>query len=103
MGSYTGSGVGLSATGDGVIIFNSTDAQMAKVSFGAASATNTFDNAQGLDSTTLSLLSVAGVNGAFSASTLVGSPAAGPLPAAVWLLGSALTGIGTLRSRRRHT
>ena len=102
MGAYTGSGVGLSATGDGVIIFNSSNAQMAKVSFGAASATNTFDNAQGLDNTAISLLSVAGVNGAFSASPLVGSPGAVPLPAAVWLLGSALTGIGALRARRRQ-
>ena len=103
MGAYTGSGVGLSAGGDGVIIFNSANAQMAKVSFGAASATNTFDNAQGLDNTAISLLSVAGVNGAFSASTLVGSPGTVPLPAAVWLLGSVLTGIGALRSRRRQT
>ena len=103
MGAYTGSGVGLSAGGDGVIIFNSSNAQMAKVSFGTASATNTFDNAQGLDNTAISLLSVAGVNGAFSASTLVGSPGTVPLPAAVWLLGSVLTGIGALRSRRRQT
>ena len=102
MGAYNGNGLGFSQGGDGVIIFNSANAQMAKVSFGTASATKTFDNAQRLDNTAISLLSVAGVNGAFSASTLVGSPGAVPLPAAVWLLGSALMGIGTLRARRRQ-
>lgn len=103
MGAYTGNGLGLSAGGDGVIIFNSANTQMAKVSFATASATNTFDNAQRLDNTAISLLSVAGVNGAFSASPLVGSPGTVPLPAAVWLLGSALTGLGALRARRRKT
>jgi hypothetical protein len=100
-GYYSGGGVGLSQTADGVILFNAGGSQMAKVSFGAMS-TNTFDNALGLDNATLTTFSAVGVNGAFAGSDgRIGSPgavSAVPVPAAVWLLGSAL---GALALRRR--
>ena len=79
IGSYGGSGVGLSTAGDGVIIFNSSGVQQAKVSFGASSGSpyKTFDNAAGLDNTTISALSAVGTHGAFAAANdaaEIGSP-----------------------------
>ncbi len=79
IGSYGGSGVGLSTSGDGVIIFNSSGDQQAKVSFGASSSSpyKTFDNAAGLDNTTISALSAVGTHGAFTAANdafEIGSP-----------------------------
>ena len=79
IGSYGGSGVGLSTSADGVIIFNSSGVQQAKVSFGTSPTGTfpTFDNAAGLDNTTISALSVVGTHGAFVAandSKEIGSP-----------------------------
>jgi hypothetical protein len=104
-GSYSGSGVGLNTSGDGVTLFNSSGTQMAKVTFGAMSdLTKNFDNAAGLDNTTISAASAVGVNGAFSGvDNRVGSPgviaAPVPVPAAVLLLGSALGSLGFVRRR----
>lgn len=36
VGSYTGSAIGLSSSGDGVVIYNAADAEINRVSFGAA-------------------------------------------------------------------
>jgi hypothetical protein len=80
LGTYSGSGVGLSTAGDAVNLFNAAGAVQAVVTFGASPGSApfpTFDNAAGLDNTTISTLSVAGVNGAFnsaSGTAAIGSP-----------------------------
>ncbi|WP_231387362.1 ExeM/NucH family extracellular endonuclease, partial [Dolichospermum circinale] len=70
IGSYTGSGVGLSALGDAVNLFNANGTRITGVSFGGSTTYTTFDNAVGLGSTTLPLptvstISAVGVKGAF--------------------------------------
>lgn len=65
IGSYTGSGVGLSTSGDAVNLFTPTGTRVTGVQFGAATTGFTFDNTAGL--ATVTTLSVAGVNGAFLA------------------------------------
>jgi hypothetical protein len=65
IGSYTGSGVGLSTSGDAVNLFNPAGKLIAGVQFGAATTGFSFDNTAGLS--TVTSLSVAGVNGAFLA------------------------------------
>ncbi|HVO55938.1 MAG TPA: lamin tail domain-containing protein [Solirubrobacterales bacterium] len=80
IGSYSGSGVGLSSSGDQVNVFNSEGTKVTGVRFGAAGANTSFDNAAGIGSPTesppplISTLSVNGVNGAFVASGETGSP-----------------------------
>jgi len=98
-----GGSFGLSQTADMVNIFNGSTsgaALEASVAFGADSGnpTATFDNTAGLNDTTLTLKSVAGVNGAFlSASGLeVGSPGVVPLPGSALLMLSGLAGLGWL-------
>ncbi len=65
IGSYTGSGVGLSATADAVNLFDPAGVHVTGVQFGAATTGLTFDNTAGL--ATLTTLSAVGVNGAFLA------------------------------------
>lgn len=70
IGTYTGPGVGLGTGGDGVVLYDASNQQQARVSFGASSGVSpfaTFDNSAGLDGNAvmLSTLSVVGVNGAF--------------------------------------
>ena len=74
IGSYTGSGVGLSTTADAVNLFNPSGKLVTGVQFGASTTGFSFDNTAGL--TTLTSLSVAGTNGAFLApdGTETGSP-----------------------------
>ena len=103
--NYGGSGVGLGASGDAVNLFDANGTLMAHVDFGTATAGVSFDNAAGLNNTTLTQLSVAGFNGAFvSASGLeTGSPgvtAAVPEPQAWALLLGGLLGVG-LKLRRQ--
>ena len=79
IGTYSGSGVGLSSSGDQVNVFDATGKPVTGVSFGAATSGVSFDNAAGIGDTTvppptISTLSVAGVNGAFTASGETGSP-----------------------------
>lgn len=82
IGTYSGSGIGLSTGGDGLVLFNASGAQQAKVSFGsspAAAPFATFDNAAGLDNVTLANLTAVGVNGGRQApgsATEIGSPGA---------------------------
>lgn len=109
IGNYSGSGIGLSTSGDGVNIFNAANALQASVGFGAADSTSpfqTFDNAAGLTGT-ISQLSAVGVNGAFLSATgnEIGSPgaiAAVPEPAnvAMMLAGLGLIGVA-VRKRQR--
>jgi hypothetical protein len=78
VGSYSGSGIGLSTGGDAVNLFNAAGVLQANVSFGASPTVApfaTFDNAAGVDNGAISTVSVAGVNGAFLVST--GTPAIG--------------------------
>lgn len=80
IGSYSGSGLGLSTGGDGVNLFDSTGTNKASVSFGASPASApfaTFNNAAGLNNATLTTLSAVGQNGAFVApgdAAEIGSP-----------------------------
>jgi hypothetical protein len=73
IGTYTGTGVGLSATSDAVNVFDSGGNLMAGVAFGASTTNVSFDNAAGITNTgstdgTISTLSVIGTNGAFKGS-----------------------------------
>jgi uncharacterized protein YjiK len=81
IGTYGGSGVGLSTGGDAVNLFDSVGNRVTGISFGPSTTYATFDNQAGLGSTTLPLpivaaLSAKNLNGAFQApnSLEVGSP-----------------------------
>ena len=84
MGTYSGSGIGLSTGGDEVNIYDASDALVTSVSFGAAdnvSPFQTFDNAAGA-SGAISQLSETGTNGAFVAANdpaEIGSPGSATL------------------------
>lgn len=67
VGTYSGAGVGLSTGGDAVNVYDATGALRANVIVGASPTVApfaTFDNAAGLDATTLTILSADGTNGA---------------------------------------
>ena len=77
VGSYTGSGIGLSSSGDAVNIYDANGNIKANVVFSVATTNYTFNNAAGLNNTSITLLSQIGVNGAFAAindSAQIGSP-----------------------------
>jgi hypothetical protein len=69
IGSYSGSGVGLSTGGDAINIYNSVGDLQAHVIFGNSPTGpySTFDNSAGLDGVTITQLSAVGINGAFAA------------------------------------
>ena len=75
VGTYTGSGVGLSTGGDGVNLFDAAGARVTGVSFAGAATGATFDNAAG-ETGAISTLSAVGTNGAFTSASggEVGSP-----------------------------
>jgi hypothetical protein len=78
IGTYSGSGVGLSSSGDAVNVYDASGTLISNVSFGASTAVPTlrsFDNAAAATGA-ISTLSTVGVNGAFLASTETGSPGA---------------------------
>lgn len=111
IGTYTGSGVGLSQSGDAVNIYNASNVLQANVVFGASDATSpyqTFDNAIGLNNTTITQLSVVGVNGAFAAANHaieIGSPgsiAAVPEPESYVLALAALGLFGVIARKRQQ-
>jgi hypothetical protein len=81
IGSYSGSGVGLSTDGDAVNLFDSFGRRVTGVSFGASTSGFTFDNTA--RAAAVSQLSAEGVNGAFKAGNEVGSPGRIGVPAAV--------------------
>ena len=105
IGNYGGSGVGLSASGDAVNIFDSTGTPVTGVTFGATTLGATLDNTAGA-SGAISQLSVVGVNGAFSDGTEIGSPggvAPIPEPATLALVGLGLTGLIAFRRSNRKS
>jgi uncharacterized protein YjiK len=80
VGTYQGSGIGLSTGADAVNLFTAGGTRHSGVSFGAADVASpfqTFDNTAAANDTAISLLSSTGVNGAFIAATSaveIGSP-----------------------------
>jgi uncharacterized protein YjiK len=80
IGSYTGSGIGLSTGGDAVNLFNASGVLHSRVSFGSSSGLApyaTFDNTIAVNDPVITTLSVPGVNGAFIAANSpdeIGSP-----------------------------
>lgn len=99
IGSYGGSGIGLSTSGDAVNIYNAGGTLIHGVSFGTFSPGLTFDNNMGA-SGAITTFSAVGVNGAFNSVTggEVGSPGLVPAPSAAALLGLG----GLLAARRRR-
>ncbi len=105
LANYGGSGVGLSASGDAVNIFDSTGTPITGVTFGATTLGATLDNTAGLNGA-ISQLSVVGVNGAFSDGSEIGSPgnvAPTPEPATLGLVGLGLTGLFAFRRGNRKS
>lgn len=79
IGSYTGSGIGLSTSGDQVNLFDASGNLKSSITFGVATTNKTFNNAVGLTNTSITTLSIVGVNDAFTAkndSNQIGSPGA---------------------------
>lgn len=80
VGSYTGSGIGLSTGSDAVNLFDSNTVRQAKVFFGASTVAapfKTFDNSAAADNISLTQFSEIGYNGAFAGVTdanEIGSP-----------------------------
>ncbi|MGQ3299314.1 choice-of-anchor I family protein [Reyranella sp.] len=79
IGSYGGSGVGLSTGGDAVNLYNAAGVLQTGITFGTSPAGPfpTFDNSAGLNNTTVSQLSATGVHSAFAAAgdvAEIGSP-----------------------------
>lgn len=112
LGFVDANGLGLGNGGDAVNIWNLSNQLQASVGYSTAGDPATFDNAAGLNGTslngggggTIATLSQVGVNGAFKAlnGTEIGSPgtvSAVPLPAGVWLL---LSGLGALGAASRR-
>lgn len=82
IGSYTGSGIGLSTGGDNVNLFDAGGNRITGVTLPVSTTAFTFDNAAGAGSTVLPLpivstLSVVGVNGAFLAADSHGTGSPG--------------------------
>ena len=111
IGSYSGSGIGLSTVGDAVNIYDTAGVLQSNVIFGASTTVapfRTFDNAAGLTGTITTLSSV-GINGAFAAlndGVEIGSPgtitAPVPEPCEYAMLLAGLGVVGAVVRRRRR-
>jgi uncharacterized protein YjiK/2',3'-cyclic-nucleotide 2'-phosphodiesterase (5'-nucleotidase family) len=76
VGTYTGSGVGLSTAGDAVNIYNAAGDLQTNLVFGASPSVSpfaTFNNAALLNNATTATLSAVGINGAFSVTNTLGT------------------------------
>ena len=106
IGTYGGSGVGLSTSGDAVNIFNATGTQVTGVDFDSSTDTVSLDNSVakiGNDGT-ISTNSVAGKNGAFlSPVGEVGSPGAVPEPSTYAMLIAGVLALAGVQMRRRSS
>ncbi len=79
VGTYDGSGIGLSTDGDAVVVFDAAGQTVTGISFGLSTTGRTFDNAAGAGTTAapfpaVATLSAVGVDGAFQAGSEIGSP-----------------------------
>ena len=92
VGTYTGSGIGLSTDGDAVNLFDAVGTRITSITFGASTTFFTFDNAAGV-SGAVNTLAVAGVNGAFSTGGMTGSPGAIAGPYEEVEVGGAVSGL----------
>lgn len=104
IGNYgaSGSGIGLSTSGDAVNLFTGSGTFVTGVTFGAATTGRTFDNSAAAAS--VSLLSTVGINGAFTSfnGAEIGSPGFAPIPEpSTYALLAGLATIGTAALRRR--
>ena len=115
VGYYSGSGVGLSSGGDGVVVFDGTS-EMNRVSFGAATTGVSFNfgyDASGLLNTPTDTLSTIGTYGVFNVNTTygtgttplsnTGSPGAIPEPSSASLMLLGFSGLLTLRRLSRKS
>jgi hypothetical protein len=77
VGSYTGGGVSFGSGGDGVVIFNAADAEITRVTFGAATAGRSFyyvyDSAGASLGSATGTISTAGSLGAFASANALGN------------------------------
>ena len=110
LGYYSGTAIGLSTTSDALNVYTADGTLVTRVDFGAspiAAPYASFDNAAGLaGAVTLTVLSRAGINGAFVAAAggEIGSPGtvgAVPEPASVALLLAGLSVVGSAARRGR--
>ncbi|MBK0370390.1 SdiA-regulated domain-containing protein [Flavobacterium agrisoli] len=67
IGTYSGSGIGLSTSGDEVNLYDPNGNLRASITFEVSTTNKTFNNAVGLNNATITTLSQIGVNDAFAA------------------------------------
>jgi len=104
IGTYSGSGVGLSGTADHVNVFDGAGATVDQVIFTTATAGDTFQfDGNGSSGRSPSGLSVNGVNGAFtSGNGDIGSPGVAPVPEPTTMALAGLGGLAALVALRRR-
>ncbi len=110
VGSYSGSGIGLSTGGDAVYLFDSAGTRMTGVTFGASGGSapyTTFDNAAGVAGA-ISQMSSVGVNGGYAINPAegqeIGSPGTiGGVPAPVNQAPTAISLTGEITTIAENT
>jgi hypothetical protein len=102
IGYYSGSSIGLSSGGDQVNIFDNAGTKQAGVAFGASTTGKSFDNTAAVGSgsgaaASITTLSAAGTNGAFTVGAETGSPGTSPIAAPLIISEVAPWGSSTLQ------